>query len=194
MIGLKNSPASFLTNQMQNQNHDLDMVTRVFPRLAPVTCICFEFSLVHFVFVWINVYHFGDQKGTREEKRFSTNVIYIVVVVVVENSDSCELISFLPSKKHVPKNDFYFVKMKFFLNLDINQSHSFSPTPTSVLTFELQRSLSCFYHNILSYPAELYFRNSIILVKLLVFVTFSREILCDALVARHESVYKEMNV
>ena len=29
-----------------------DLVTRVFPRLAPVTCICFEFLLVHcFVYV-----------------------------------------------------------------------------------------------------------------------------------------------
>ena len=37
MIGLKISKTS------------RDLVARVFPRLAPVTYICFEFSLVHFV-------------------------------------------------------------------------------------------------------------------------------------------------
>ena len=37
-------------------NHNL--VTRVFPRLAPVTCICFEFSLVHFLlFTFVVIGH-----------------------------------------------------------------------------------------------------------------------------------------
>ena len=36
-------------------NHDL--VTRVVPRLAPVTCICFGFSLVHCVFTFVVIGH-----------------------------------------------------------------------------------------------------------------------------------------
>lgn len=31
------------------------LVTRVFPRLAPVTCICFQFSLAHVVVLWLAI-------------------------------------------------------------------------------------------------------------------------------------------
>ena len=40
-IGLKKTRATYSTNR--------DLITRVFPRLAPVARICFEFSLVRFV-------------------------------------------------------------------------------------------------------------------------------------------------
>ena len=54
MISFLKTRAIYSTNQMQNQKQTRpgawrDLVARVFPRLAPVTCIFFEFSLVRFV-------------------------------------------------------------------------------------------------------------------------------------------------
>lgn len=40
------------TNQIENQNHR-HLVARVFPPLTLVTCICFEFSLMHLLFTLV---------------------------------------------------------------------------------------------------------------------------------------------
>ena len=44
---VRKTRATFLTNQICQTKSNCDLVARVFPRLASVTCICFEFSLVH---------------------------------------------------------------------------------------------------------------------------------------------------
>ena len=61
------------------------MVARVFPRLAPFTCICFEFSLVHCtVYVCCNLsgelLWFGFYDTQTENRSKKCNVIVIIII------------------------------------------------------------------------------------------------------------------
>ena len=50
VIGLKKPPTQPIRCKTKTNR---DLVTRIFPRLAQVTCICFEFSLVFCFFVYV---------------------------------------------------------------------------------------------------------------------------------------------
>ena len=66
MIGLEKS-----SHHLLNQNNtNRDFVSRVFPRLALVTCICFEFSLAHFVrSIYVSCdWSFRDRPRTSENQ------------------------------------------------------------------------------------------------------------------------------